>query len=70
MNDFALDMFRVVRTSEKWNSKRFPGFPGEFCIEFQVIFPRQLKFKFTKKSAAGGNLNSKTQSVKGHEKSD
>ena len=33
----------VLRTSGKWNSRRFPGFPGAFSTKFQVIFPRQPK---------------------------
>ena len=55
---------RVVRTLEKWNSRRFPGFPGDFCTKFQVNFPRQPKSQLMKKSAAGENFDEKCRRQK------
>ena len=36
----------VVRRSWKWNSRWFPGFPGDFCTKFWVNFSQQPKPKF------------------------
>ena len=55
---------RVVRTLEKWNSRRFPGFPGDFCTKFQVNFPRQPKSQLMKTSAAGENFDEKCRRKK------
>ena len=34
----------VLRTLVRWNSRLFPGFPGDILTKSQMTFSRQLQF--------------------------